>query len=210
MRYFATPSGPLVRNAMIAGHLDMIDTPLQGNRLIHGVPWAADNGCFGKGYPGPDRWLAWLRKRRPHADRCRFAVAPDVVADADATLKRSAPWFQRLRDLGYPAALAAQDGLEQLPVPWDAFDALFIGGSTAWKLSVHAERLVAEAKARGKWVHAGRVNSYRRLLRVRDMGVDSADGTYLARGPDVNLPRLLGWLANLDAQAPRGLFGVAG
>ncbi|MET7951049.1 hypothetical protein [Micromonospora sp. NPDC005324] len=33
-----------------------------------------------------------------------------------------------------PAALVAQDGLKAPAVPWHAIDALFIGGSTAWKL----------------------------------------------------------------------------
>jgi hypothetical protein len=205
VRYCATPSGPKVREAMRAGLLDMIATPAQGNRL-EPVPWAADNGCFGDGYPGDDAWFAWLRAHADLAGRCRFAVAPDVFdadrgrGDAAATLARSAPWLPRLRELGYPAALVAQDGLEELVAPWDAFDALFIGGSTGWKLGPHAAALTAEAKRRGKWVHMGRVNSYARLRHARDIGCDSADGTFLAFGPDRNLPRLLAWLAALDAQ----------
>jgi hypothetical protein len=40
----------------------------------------------------------------------------------------------------------------------------------------------------------GRVNSLRRLrLAARD-GYDSVDGTFLAFGPDKNLPRLLAYL----------------
>ena len=42
------------------------------------------------------------------------------VGDAAATLTRSAPMLPRIRALGYPAALVAQDGLEHLAVPWDA------------------------------------------------------------------------------------------
>ena len=34
---------------------------------------------------------------------------------------------------------------------------------------------------------------------------DEADGTYLAFGPDVNLPRLLGWLGSVHGQMT--LFG---
>lgn len=34
------------------------------------------------------------------------------------------------------------------------------------------------------------------------MGCDSVDGTYLTFGPDVNLPRLLGWLDGAE-QAPQ-------
>ncbi len=174
------------------GLLGFIDTPAQGNRRPAGVAWCADNGCYGKGYPGDVAWLAWLAGMDPTG--CVFATAPDVVGDAIATLARSLPMLPRIRELGYPAALVAQDGLEALPVPWDAFDVLFIGGSTPWKLGRHARALVADAKAHGKGVHMGRVNSARRLRYAADIGCDTADGTYLTFGPDANLPRLLSWL----------------
>jgi EAL domain-containing protein (putative c-di-GMP-specific phosphodiesterase class I) len=108
--------------------------------------------------------------------------------------------LSRLREAGYPAALAAQNGLEHLPVPWNEFDVLFLGGDTDWKIGQHARRLTAEAKARGKSVHMGRVNSRRRLQIAAHMGCDSADGTYLAHAPDQNLPRLLDWLKELSDQ----------
>lgn len=193
MRYFANPSTPEVVAVMRSGHLGYIDTPAQGNRRPYGVTWCADNGCFGKGYPGDDVWLAWLTANAADAATCTFAVAPDVVADAEATLARSMPWLPQIRALGYPAALVAQDGLESLPVPWDAFDVLFIGGSTEWKLGKHARRLIREAKSRGKAVHMGRVNSARRYRYAEHIGCDSVDGTFLTFGPDVNLPRLLSW-----------------
>jgi hypothetical protein len=200
VRYFATASGPRVRDAMRAGLLGQIVTPAAGNRVMLGVDWCADNAVFANRYPGDDTYLAWLDARSWAAHRCAFAVAPDVVADAAATLRRSAPMLPRLRAAGYRAALAAQNGLEHLPVPWDEFDALFLGGDTAWKLGPHARRLTAEAKALGKWVHIGRVNSRRRLQIAAHMGCDSADGTYLAHAPDQNLPRLLDWLTELSDQ----------
>lgn len=193
MLYLANPCTQEVRDAMMEGELGTILTPAQGNRLPPAAIWAADNGCFGKGYPGDEAWLAWLGKHAAHADRCLFATAPDVVGDAAATLTRSMPHLPAIRALGYPAALVAQDGLEQLVVPWDAFDVLFIGGSTAWKLGAAARRLVVEAKARGKHVHMGRVNSGRRWGYAEFIGCDSVDGTFLAFGPDTNLPRLRGW-----------------
>lgn len=168
-------------------------TPLQGNRVPESTAWGADNGCFGKNYVGDTAWLAWLTKMADHAARCLWATAPDVVADAQATLARSSPHLPTIRALGYPAALVAQDGLEDLTVPWDMFDVLFIGGSTDWKLSQLAGGLVGEAKRRGKWVHMGRVNSRRRWTYAESIGCDSVDGTFLAFGPDVNLPRLVGW-----------------
>jgi hypothetical protein len=188
---------------MQAGLLGFIATPKQGNRMIPGVEWCADNGCFGKGYPGDERWFAWLEANQQYASECTFAVAPDVVTDAAATLTRSRPWLPRIRSLGYPAAFVAQNGQESLPVPWDEFDVLFIGGDTAWKLGPHARRLITEARARSKRVHMGRVNSERRYWYAHLIGCDSADGTYITYGPDINLPKALGWRAQLDAS----LFG---
>jgi hypothetical protein len=180
---------------MTSGTLGMINTPMQGNAIPEGAGWCADNGCFGKGFPGEDAWLAWLDSFTPEQrSRCLFATAPDVVADAAGTLDRSTPWLPKIRELGYPAAFVAQDGAETVGVPWDEFDALFLGGTTEWKLGPHAAQLTREAKARGKWVHMGRVNSERRLRYAAAIGCDSVDGTYLVFGPDQNLPKLKRWL----------------
>lgn len=182
----------------------MIATPLQGNVIPPAVRWCADNGCYGKGYPGDGEWLAWLAERMHAANRCAFATAPDVVGHARETLRRSLPWLPRVRELGYPAALVAQDGLERLPIPWGAFDALFIGGTTEWKLGKSVRGIVADAKARGKYVHFARVNSGRRWRYAENLGCDSADGTFLTFGPDVNLSRARAWrvpaLPGVDAQ----------
>lgn len=179
----------------------MIATPKQGNTLPPGVAWCADNGCFGKGYPGDDAWFAWLQRyTAEERSRCLFAVAPDVVGDAWRSHFRSAPWLAKIRALGYPVAYVAQNGLENLPVPWSEFDVLFIGGDTAWKLGRHARRLVSEAKARGKWVHMGRVNSARRLRYADAIGCDSADGTRIAFAPDANLPDVMSWLRGVNDQ----------
>jgi hypothetical protein len=48
----------------------------------------------------------------------------------------------------------------------------------------------------------GRVNSLKRLRYAEMIGCDSVDGTYLTFAPDENLPRLLGWLRDLDTQIP--------
>jgi hypothetical protein len=178
---------------MVAGDLGFIDTPAQRNIRPAGVTWCADNGCFGSGYPGDAKWLAWLEKHAGDAGTCLFATAPDVVGDAAATLARSAPFLPAIRALGYPAALVAQDGLEDLDVPWDDFDVLFIGGTTAWKLGPAALGLIQQAKRRGKWVHMGRVNSEKRYRIAHAAGCDSVDGTFLTFGPDVLLPELLSW-----------------
>lgn len=200
MRYFANPTTG-TGDAMSAGLLSMIATPAQGNPVPEGVEWCADNGCFGKGYPGDDKWLAWLASySAEQISRCRFATAPDVVGDAAATLERSLPFLPKIRALGYPAAFVAQDGIEDIRIPWAEFDALFIGGSTEFKLGHEAWRVAVNAKARGKWVHMGRVNSQKRLEYAAAIGCDSADGTYLTFGPDVNLPNVLAWLRKVNHQ----------
>lgn len=217
MLYLANPSTEPVRAAMRDGLLGAIATPAQGNR-IDGIPLRAyDNGCgpgvrgIGAGFPGYENYLHWLAIMRdsegaeftdPDQSGCLFAVAPDVVADAAATLRRQSVMrkLEWIRHLGLPAAFVIQDGQEDLPVPWGDLDAVFIGGSTEWKLGAHARRLAAQARERGKHLHMGRVNSLRRLRYAAAIGCDSADGTYLAFGPDVNLPKLLGWLRDVHCQ----------
>jgi len=185
---------------MIAGEIGYIDTPLQGNARPDAVTWCADNGCFSDKWD-EEKWWAFLVANAHRASSCLFAVAPDVVGDAWRSHFRSWPWLAKIRDLGYPVAYVAQDGLENLPVPWHDFDVLFIGGTTEWKLGPAARELVAEAKRRGKWVHMGRVNSLRRYRYAEAIGCDSADGTFLTFGPDANLPRLLTWVGEVKEQA---------
>lgn len=198
MRYFANPSTQSVRDVMAAGLIDYIDTPAQGSssQRVEGVTWCADNGCFSDKWDS-EKWWAWLVSHADAADSCAFAVAPDVVGDALATLERAKPWLYRIRQLGYPVAYVAQDGWGDVPAPWDEFDVLFIGGSTEWKLGAEARAAVAEAKRRGKRVHMGRVNSLKRLMYADAIGCDSVDGTFLTFGPDANLPRLAAWLEHL-------------
>lgn len=199
MRYFATPSTASVREAMTAGLIDCIVTPRQGNRAVEGATWCADNGCYTDKWD-EDEWWAFLVANAYRADSCLFATAPDVVGDAWATQLRSMPWLPKIRALGYPAAYVAQDGARADRLPWDAFDVLFIGGTTGWKLGPVARALVFEAKRRGKHVHMGRVNSERRFRYAAAIGCDSADGTYLAFGPDQNLPTVLAWLRGVNGQ----------
>lgn len=186
---------------MTAGHLGFINTPLQGNRLVDGAAWCADNGCFGAGYPGDKAWWAWITGLAAHADTCAFVVAPDVVSDATATLERSMPFLLKIRALGFPVAFVAQDGatVDDL-IPWGHFDVLFVGGSTGFKLGVDARAIVAEAKRRGNRVHMGRVNSFRRLRYAKEIGCDSADGTFITFGPDVHLPKVLAWVDRVNNQ----------
>lgn len=195
MRYYANPSTPAIREAMRAGEVGLIKTPAQGIDVPEAVTWCADNGCFGKGYPGDAQWFGWLESQTHLANTCAFAVAPDVVGDAAATLERSTPWLPRIRDLGLLAAFVAQDGLTPDATPWGQFDVLFIGGGTEWKLGPQPRILAAMAADHGIPVHMGRVNSLRRLMYADAIGCSSVDGTHLIFGPDLGLAQLRRWLA---------------
>lgn len=217
MRYFATASTDRVRDAMRAGYLGQIVTPAAGNRLEPWVEWIADNGIYSRSYPGDSGYLTWLTTHADYRSRCRFAVAPDVVADHQATLERSWPMLARIRRVVGRVALCAQNGATPDDLPWGYFDAVFLAGIaecapcgyvpavetlpqtactaghrlTEWKAGDVAAAIAGEAKRRGVWCHMGRVNTDVRIKRARAMGCDSGDGTYLAYGPDINLPKLL-------------------
>ncbi|HTI78932.1 MAG TPA: hypothetical protein VL614_00625 [Acetobacteraceae bacterium] len=165
--------------------------------------WAADTGCYTGTYD-EGLYLEFLRRRHYAASTCLFAPAPDVVGDPVATWRLSEPVLAKIRDAGFRAALVAQDGLRD--PPWDAFDVLFIGGTTRFKLSHQARELVAGALARGKGVHMGRVNSEVRLRTAAMWGCASADGNFLATAPDINERRMLRWLDRI-AQQPQMVFG---
>jgi hypothetical protein len=163
-----------------------------------GLPWAADNDAFGnfdaRAYERMLDALAGL-------SGCLFVAAPDVVGDAQATLDLWHEWQPRLAERELPAALVAQNGLTSEAVPWAELAALFVGGASdergrEWKLGSVAEALAAEARARGKWTHLGRVNGLRRMIYANAHGYDSVDGSSWARWRDTWLPMALRHLGN--------------
>jgi hypothetical protein len=165
--------------------------------LSTGLWWAADNGAF-SGFDA--KAFRRLLKRISGLPRCLFVACPDVVGDARETLALFNLWRYEVAATGQPVALVGQDGLQDMEVPWDAFDAFFVGGSTQWKLSRSAACLVRQAKHCGKWVHMGRVNSKRRTLAAFDLGVDSIDGKQFSAFGDTYLARYLRWLDGRDRQ----------
>jgi hypothetical protein len=201
MIYFGNPSSSAIRAAMVdRDDFGAMVTPKQGNKIPAGVRVAVDNGCFSDpdGFGDGSAFLECLTSHPP--DAVAFATSPDVVADWTATLDRSVEWLSRIRSANYRAAIVLQDGATIDTVPWSAADAVFVGGSTEWKLSPTAGDLVQEAARRGVWAHMGRVNSFRRLRLAQWFGCDSVDGTFLVFGPDVNLPKVTRWLDSVNTQ----------
>ncbi len=197
MRYFATSLTESTHPLFSDGTLGLMNTPQSGYRLDQfgpGLVWAADNGCFSDSWR-EESWVRFLTRTAPFVASCLWATVPDVVGDYRQTLDRFHHYVPTVRELGFRVAFVGQDGQDLATVPWDDFDCLFVGGTTEWKLRGSVE-LSREAQRRGKVTHMGRVNSLRRFRLARDLGFDSVDGTFLAYGPDQNLPRLLSWLAD--------------
>ena len=184
----------------LTGHKDMgfIVSPLNGLSPVKRYPFwfAIDNGAFGDKF-NPEKYLVLLDAAQAYRDRCLFVVAPDVVSDAEATTRRWREWLPVLRQTGYPLAYVAQDGIAQ--PPWDEMDALFIGGSTEFKLSDQVLSLLAAAGRYGKWRHVGRVNSHKRLRHFWGRA-ESFDGTDWCRGPAIKLAFYQGVMAQESLQ----------
>ena len=159
--------------------------------------WAMDNAAFS----GFDRAaFVWMLEEFIKQPGCLFVTAPDVVSNAAATRSAWPFWSRLLRGLGYPPAFVAQDGLRLDQVPWDELGALFIGGTTAYKESREVRNLCAYAKARGLWVHWGRVNGKRRYELALKSGADSLDGTGFSRHPNINIPKVDDWREKIAMQ----------
>jgi hypothetical protein len=175
--------------------------------LAAGYPVAADNDCF-QGFdpaavcamletvaPWPSvgarvrrawPWAqpAWLENEplAPAHPNLLWIAVSDVVGDADATLERFRNWHMLLCHL--PLAFVLQDGAQRPGrVPWEApgLAAVFVGGSTRWKLGPDAARLVRQARARGLHAHMGRVSTARRIRYARSIGCTSFDSSRYSR-----------------------------
>lgn len=159
-----------------------------------GVTWAADNDAFNGWSDEAEARYRRMLDGMVGVPDCKFVTLPDVVGDARATAVRFNEWWQPVTDRGLPPALVLQDGIEELGVPWDKISAVFIGGSTEFKLGDVAAEYAGEARARGLWVHMGRVNSLKRIRYAQDIGCHSVDGSQFSMFSDTWVPWALRWL----------------
>lgn len=148
---------------------------LAGNAWQDGVragyKWILDNGRY-TGKFNVEKWKDTMAEFLPYAENCSFVVVPDVVGDSKATLED----FEKYRHLvlsQYKTAFVTQDGLQLQDIPFDNIDAIFIGGSDKHKLE-ESWNVIDEGMARGIWIHVGRVNTVRRIMKF--WMVDSVDG----------------------------------
>lgn len=183
--------------------LGQLLTPL--TRYAHaGGTFAIDNGAFTAFDEAGFRRL--LLRYRGRAKECLFVAVPDVVGNARRTLEVFRERLDRAWiPVDYRHALVAQDGLENMDVPWSDFDTLFIGGRDPWKDSQHVLDLVRAAKILGKHVHVGRVNSPKRFKFFHDADADTCDGSGVVKF-DHMLPAIV---KSLEATNEASLFGDA-
>lgn len=166
--------------AEIGCPVEQLFTPLTRYRAqFPAERFAIDNGAFSK--LNTQAFRSLLQRESARKDLCRFVAVPDVVGSARRTLEVFEHWYTDRDLIGWPLALVAQDGQEDLALPWRDIQAVFIGGSTEWKLSRHAAAVIKAAKAIGHWVHIGRVNTPGRFEYFEALGADSIDGTGIAR-----------------------------
>jgi hypothetical protein len=141
--------------------------------------FAIDNGAYARF--NRDSFFALLDREREIRKRCLWVTLPDVVGSARRTLELWDRYRYNEHLHGYRRALVLQDGIEDLPIPWDQVDAVFVGGTTEWKMSDHAAQCVRCAQAMGKATHAGRVNTPDRWRHFEALGVDTCDGSGISR-----------------------------
>jgi hypothetical protein len=174
-------------------------TPLTKYARAPGIPYGLDNGCF-------ERFERKIWDRlldEAESDRPIFVTLPDIVGDA----ARTAELFEafKLRTNGLPRALVLQDGVQHVRIPWDDIDAVFVGGSDAFKYSREAVAAAKTARMLGKWVHVGRVNAAPRARNWVGLA-DSLDGSGLSRFDHM----LLDVLSEIQGEHPqRGLISEA-
>ncbi len=203
MRLLVNGVGPTLRGLLgrWRDRLGCLMSPAAGNSMASvldtGLPWAADNGAFGEFDPEAFRRML---ARIAHQPRCLWVACPDVVGDASATLALFGRWHEEVRAAGQPVALVGQDGADAGKVPWGAFDAYFIGGTTGWKLSQASADLALAARRRGKAVHMGRVNSRRRMVAAHQMGCGTLDGSSASWFGATYIERYCVWLGQIEGQ----------
>jgi hypothetical protein len=184
-------------------YVGILHSPACGNSIdrtvASGLPWACDNGA----YSGFDAtaYRALVAKCEGHQRHgLRWIACPDVVGDHQGTMALWDQWAMYLIRRRLPIAFVAQDGCNSGDVPWDYMQCLFIGGTSEWKLSQEAVRLIAIAKIKAHQVHVGRVNSRKRIRWCFDQGVASVDGTSMSMFSETYLPKFAGYIAGLKKQ----------
>lgn len=111
-------------------------------------------------------------------DNCLFVTCPDIVGNAKRTMEI---WKHRDRfSVEFRLCLVVQNGMEDMDIPWDETDAIFIGGKDPWKDSAACLDIVKTGVILEKHVHCGRVNQIKRYKTFAEAGAHTCDGSSIA------------------------------
>lgn len=180
-------------------------TPLTQHAMA-GVPYGLDNGCFS--VFDKSRWRTLLQEADDAACNFEnpvppvFVALPDIVGDATRTLDLFEAF--KVETNGLPRALVLQDGIGNHRIPWEDIAAVFVGGSDRFKESQESLNCCRAAKMLDKWVHVGRVNTFRRASRWLGLA-DSIDGSGMSRFDD----RLEEVLEAIRGEHPQHALAIA-
>ena len=152
-------------------------TPLTAYALS-GKVYGLDNGCFSKFNKKTWRRLVTEAKEQELINQPVFVCAPDIVGDARRTLELFNMFYDEIKPL--KSCLVLQDGIGNFTIDWNRVDAVFVGGSDAFKLSSEAINACKVAKMLDKWVHVGRVNTAQRISNWIGLA-DSIDGSGISK-----------------------------
>ena len=164
-------------------------------KLQDWMPFALDNDAYSS-FINKTEWdlKAWLdlvflvklTRRKP-----LWAIIPDSVGNKSETVRLWGLHAETIKEAGWAAAFAVQDGMVPQDVPKEA-DVVFVGGSTQWKWKT-AQMWCAEFPR----VHIGRVNSLNRLILCEKFGAESVDGTgwFRDQSDQTKIPSLIRWMS---------------
>jgi len=179
-------------------------TPLTRYATSPGVKWVLDNGAFTNFDARTWEKMACVGISNPD---CLWMAFPDVVGCHESTLVEFNTWWDRISRMWIPrptpakmkAAFVVQDGALLEEIPWERIVALFLGGSTEFKMSRKAWNILEYGKTvHDLWIHVGRVNTPSRITHFHGLA-DSIDGSGMARF-DLDLERALETIRSLDAR----------
>lgn len=179
--YMASTSQIAKKYRTTMGHIEGIPN-IRPVALDACQTWCLDNSVFTDKFK-VGKWLQRIESLERWYSKCLFITIPDVVGNCEKTLYRFDEYRKYVNE-DLPVAFVSQDGIVEYAneIPWNKFDVLFIGGSDEHKLGKEGGWILNQAKQRGKWVHVGRVNSPKRMIRDFPMA-DSWDGTHLSFNP---------------------------
>ena len=151
-------------------------TPLTGYSNS-GDEFGIDNGAFSRF--DNLKFQRLLEREKENVGRCKFVAVPDIVSNGRRTLEIFKTHCNFVSNV-WPIAMVAQDGIEDMEIPWWSMQAIFIGGGDPWKDSKAVADIVKTALILGKHVHVGRVNTIKRFRWFHDLGAHTCDGSGVA------------------------------